>query len=91
MAKYEVKHTTILHDGKSRGEGSIIELTDEQAKKLADFVEFVPETKKSETTTKNSTQKTDKTSTKAKTETKSETSEKTSKTEGSVDGGANGK
>ena len=30
MAKYKVKNTTILHDGVSRGEGSIIELTDLQ-------------------------------------------------------------
>ena len=43
MAKYKVKNTTILHDGVSRGEGSIIELTDLQAKKLEGFVELVKE------------------------------------------------
>ena len=62
MAKYKVKNTTILHDGVSRGEGSIIELTDKQAEKLADFVELVKE----KAPAKQSTEKT----TKTKTETK---------------------
>lgn len=45
MSKYIVKHTTILHNKKVYKEGSTIELTDEQAKRLADFLDFVPETK----------------------------------------------
>jgi len=49
MAKYRVLNTTILHNGESQGEGSIIELTDEQAKKLADYVEKVEDTEVSNT------------------------------------------
>ena len=49
MAKYRVLNTTILHNGESQGEGSIIELTDEQAKKLADYVELVEDTEVSNT------------------------------------------
>ena len=45
MSKYIVKHTTILHNKKVYKEGSTIELTDEQAKRLADFLDLVPETK----------------------------------------------
>lgn len=45
MSKYTVKHTTILHNKKVYKEGSTIELTDEQAKRLADFLDLVPETK----------------------------------------------
>ena len=59
MAKYKVKNTTILHDGVSRGEGSIIELTDLQAKKLEGFVELVKEkapAKQTENKTKTKTE-----------------------------------
>jgi hypothetical protein len=59
MAKYKVKNTTILHDGVSRGEGSIIELTDLQAKKLEGFVELVKEkapAKQTENKTKSKTE-----------------------------------
>ena len=45
MAKYTVKHTTILHNKKVYKEGSTIELTDEQAKRLADFLDLIPESK----------------------------------------------
>ena len=81
MAKYKVKNTTILHDGVSRGEGSIIELTDKQAEKLADFVELVKE----KAPAKQSTEKT--------TKTKTETKKPEVKTEGQdKDGGeSNGK
>lgn len=41
--KYKVKHTSIMHNGKMYKEGSIIELTDENAKRLEDFVELVSE------------------------------------------------
>ena len=60
MAKYKVKNTTILHDGVSRGEGSIIELTDLQAQKLEGFVELVKEkapAKQTENKTKTETKK----------------------------------
>ena len=45
MPKYKVKHTSIMHNGKLCKEGSVIELTDAQAAKLADFVVLVPATK----------------------------------------------
>lgn len=70
MAKYKVKNTTILHDGVSRGEGSIIELTDLQAKKLEGFVELVKEKALAKQTTEN------------KTKTKTETKKPEVKTEG---------
>mgnify|MGYP006872975627 CR=1 FL=1 len=44
MAKYKVKHTSIMHNSKLYKEGSTIELSDEQAKRLADFVELVEST-----------------------------------------------
>ena len=53
MPKYKVKHTSIMHNGKLCKEGSVIELTDAQAAKLADFVVLVPATKpKTNTQTK---------------------------------------
>lgn len=65
MAKYKIKNTNILHDGKIRKEGSVVELSDEQAKKLEGFVELVKE----KTPTKTNEKTNDKT-TKTKTETK---------------------
>lgn len=69
MAKYKVKHTNIMHGKQLYKEGSIIELTENEAKRLADFLEFVSETK-TESGNKNSakttTSKSDKNSTKAK-------------------------
>ena len=35
MAKYKIKNANILHDGKIKAIGEIIELDDVQAKKLA--------------------------------------------------------
>ncbi|KKP40304.1 MAG: hypothetical protein UR30_C0005G0085 [Candidatus Peregrinibacteria bacterium GW2011_GWC2_33_13] len=46
MPKYTVKGTNILHNGKVYAEGTTIELSENQAKSLADFLESVPETKK---------------------------------------------
>ena len=81
MAKYKVKNTTILHDGVSRGEGSIIELTDLQAKKLEGFVELVKEKAPAKQTTE------------TKTKTKTETKKPEVKTEGEGQNGgeSNGK
>jgi len=97
MAKYKVKHTSIMHNGKMYKDGSAVELTDEQAQKLADFVDIVPETKKAETNTKNTTKttntKSNKTAAKTKTEIKTETKTETSAPAGEgTDGGtADGK
>ena len=77
--KYKVKHTSIMHNGLLAKEGSIIELTDAQAKRLEDFVDLVVEPK---TTTKSTNNK----NTKNTTEEKSETT-----TKDETDGGENGK
>ncbi|MBQ3311608.1 hypothetical protein IJG72_05985 [bacterium] len=82
MAKYKVKHTSIMHNGKLYKEGSVVELTDEQAQKLADFVDIVLETKKAEATSKTAAKttntKSNKTAAKTKTEVKTETKTETS-------------
>ena len=60
MSKYKVKHTSIMHNGKLCKEGSVIELTDAQAAKLADLVVLVPATKpKTNTQTKAQATKTE--------------------------------
>ena len=60
MSKYKIKHTSIMHNGKLCKEGSVIELTDAQAAKLADFVVLVPATKpKTNTQTKPQATKTE--------------------------------
>lgn len=89
MAKYKVKHTSILHDGKVYKEGSTIELDDKYAAKLADFVERIPNQAKPKAETQNKTQ-TSKSTAKSKTQTKTETSEisKDGNVEGK-DGGVN--
>ena len=87
--KYKVKHTSIMHNGSLVKEGDVIELTDAQAEKLADFVVKVSEPK---TQIKQANQT--KTSTKSKTETKSEKDKSGTKTvngEGSDGGTDNGK
>ena len=81
MAKYKIKNTNILHDGKIRKEGSVVELTDEQAKKLEGFVELVKEKAPAKQTTE------------TKTKTKTETKKPEVKTEGDGQNGgeSNGK
>ena len=59
MAKYKVKNTTILHDGVSKGEGSIIELTDRQAEKLADYIELIKDKAPAKQTTEKTKTKTE--------------------------------
>ncbi len=44
MAKYIVKHTSILHNGKVYAEGKTINLKEEDALRLSDFLECVSET-----------------------------------------------
>ena len=43
MPKYLVRHTTLLHNKKTYGEGKEIELTEEQAARIPDFVEPISE------------------------------------------------
>ena len=78
MSKYKIKHTSIMHNGKVCKEGSVIELTDAQAAKLADFVVLVPATKP-KTNTQTKTQAT-------KTETKTQNPPENTKEGGVKDG-----
>lgn len=55
--KYKLKHTNILHNGILRKPNDIIELTEDEAKKLADFVELIPEKTPKTQQNKNSKQK----------------------------------
>lgn len=63
MAKYKVKGTDILYNGKLYEEGKTITLEDEEAKQLTDYLELIPEkptkqgkpTKELETPAKDST------------------------------------
>lgn len=78
MAKYKIKHTSIMHNGHLYHEGSTVELTEEQAKRLEDFVTLVPEKKQTETKSENK----QKSQTNAKTSAKAKNADKTqSKTE----------
>ena len=53
MAKYKVKHTSIMHNGKMYKEGSFVEMSEDYAKKLADFLDLISDIKKTETTKTN--------------------------------------
>lgn len=55
--KYKLKYTNILHNGILRKPNDIIELTEVEAKKLADFVELIPEKTPKTQQNKNSKQK----------------------------------
>ena len=55
MAKYKIKHTSIMHNGNLYAEGSTVELTEKQAKRLEDFVTLIPEKKSAENSTKTKT------------------------------------
>ncbi len=85
MKKYKVKNTAIMHNGTIAYEGNIIELSDEQAKRLEDYVELVPESKKQETKSNKNSNKT--------TETKTDDTSKTTEEISSLvtDGGNDGK
>lgn len=88
MAKYKVKHTSILHNGKLYKEGSEIELTEAQAKRLEDFVTLIPNQTpakpKNENQTKTQTAKTSNNKPESKSETK--TPQKTETGDTSKDG-----
>lgn len=80
MAKYKIKHTSIMHNDKVYGEGSEIELTEKEAARLSDFIEKIPV--KTEAKPKPQTAKTQ-AKTKAETKTAvTEKSEKTAETDG---------
>lgn len=93
MAKYIVKHTSILHNGDLYKEGAIIDLDEKYAAKVADFIERQPNQSnskaKSETQNKTQTAKTNtKTNAKTAAQTKTETSDTSKDDKGSEqDGG----
>lgn len=82
MAKYKVKNTNLMHNGDFKKVGSIVELTEDEAKILSEFITPVKETKTPTITTKTltKTKTTDTTETTTGTETTTETT-----------GGTNGK
>ena len=83
MAKYKVKNTTILHNGKVYGSGAEVELTEDQAKRLGEWVVVVKEKtapKQAETKTQN------KPATKTGNKTETESKPEGEDTEGGNDG-----
>lgn len=69
MKRYKVKHTSILHNGSLYKEGSTIELEENKAKRLEDFLELLPSQSVKAQTQK---QQSKKTTTESKQETKTE-------------------
>lgn len=85
MAKYKIKHTSIMHNQKVYAEGSIIDLTEAQAKRLEDFVELINEPLINNKQQKNQTVKM---SVKTKSEAKSDTEVKDEEIDDSEKGGS---
>lgn len=84
LLKYKVKHTSIMHNGTVYKESSTIELDENQAKRLEDFVELLPnQSASAKTKTQAQTSKTASTGNKksdktiAKNQTKAETKTET--------------
>lgn len=77
MAKYKIKNANILHDGKVKSIGEVIELDDVQAKKLAHILVPVKESANKDKTP----------ATKTETKTKTKTKEDETKKEESENGG----
>lgn len=83
--KYKVKHTSIMHNQKVHAEGSLIDLTEAQAKRLEDFVELINEPLINNKQQKNQTVKM---SVKTKSEAKSDTEVKDEEIDDSEKGGS---
>ena len=77
MAKYKLKNTNILHNGDLVKIGSVIELTDKEAKKLADILIPIKESANKDKTP----------ATKTETKTKTKTKEDETKKDESENGG----
>ena len=89
MPKYKVKNATLLHNGKAKTTGDVIELTDLQAKKLGAYVEPVEETSKDKTPATKTETKTTKTSKGTKTKKEEITPAEDKKDETQKDGDNN--
>ena len=89
MHKYKIKNATLLHNGKAKTTGDVIELTDLQAKKLGAYVEPVEETSKDKTPATKTETKTTKTSKGTKTKKEETTPAEDKKDETQKDGDNN--
>lgn len=89
MPKYKIKNATLLHNGKAKTTGDVIELTDLQAKKLGAYVEPVEETSKDKTPATKTETKTNKTSKGTKTKKEETTPAEDKKDETQKDGDNN--
>lgn len=89
MPKYKIKKATLLHNGKAKTTGDVIELTDLQAKKLGAYVEPVEETSKDKTPATKTETKTTKTSKGTKTQKEETTPAEDKKDETQKDGDNN--
>jgi len=89
MPKYKIKNATLLHNGKAKTTGDVIELTDLQAKKLGAYVEPVEETSKDKTPATKTETKTTKTSKGTKTKKEETTPAEDKKDETQKDGDNN--
>ena len=89
MPKYKIKNATLLHNGKAKTTGDVIELTDLQAKKLGAYVEPVEETSKDKTPATKTETKTTKTSKGTKTKKEEATPAEDKKDETQKDGDNN--
>ena len=89
MPKYKVKNTNLLHNGKAKTTGDVIELTDLQAKKLGAYVEPVEEISKDKTPATKTETKTTKTSKGTKTQKEETTPAEDKKDETQKDGDNN--
>ena len=89
MPKYKIKNATLLHNGKAKTTGDVIELTDLQAKKLGAYVEPVEETSKDKTPATKAETKTTKTSKGTKTQKEETTPAEDKKDETQKDGDNN--
>ncbi len=89
MPKYKIKNATLLHNGKAKTTGDVIELTDLQAKKLGAYVEPVEETSKDKTPATKTETKTTKTSKGTKTQKEETTPAEDKKDETQKDGDNN--
>lgn len=83
MAKYKIRGTNILHSEKLYADGSIIELPDEDAKKIMDYLIPVQENKPKTTKNNDKTMKTTTNTSKTTAETNKTTSD-TNKTSSEI-------
>ena len=89
MPKYKIKNATLLHNGKAKTTGDVVELTELQAKKLGAYVEPVEETSKDKPPATKTETKTTKTSKGTKTQKEETTPAEDKKDETQKDGDNN--